>query len=404
MKQAPGPRVINAELGIDWASWDAPTHLAYSQRAMLDFWPTDIISPPDQPIPLPYAETMLELEALEFVEPGSDRLMNGEQLLQRRLFNDGLLIMHRGEVIHESYRNGLQPTDRHVNHSTTKSLTSVLLGFAISDGLVDPGAAITEYLPQLANTDWHRVAVQQALDMRTGLDYVEHYDDPDCVCWSYFRATGYYPPQSDTEPGYFAWLQKHMAQLATEPGSTFNYASPVTNAIGLVAESVYGRSVAELLEEKIFRHIGAESSAWMNLDPSGVAVTEGQLSLCLRDFARWASLFLYAGKNLAGEQVAPAAYFEDITTPHEGLRSAWQQGEYAVLFPEGYYRNQTYVLNAGSSQLAMLGIHGQFALLDLDEELLLVAYGSYPNQVDGIFVEAMQRLWAGLSYAVCKPR
>lgn len=394
-------RVINEALGIDWSNWDFPSHLAYSQRAMTAFWPTAVIAAPREAIPLEYAETALDLAGLHFTEPGTERTMSPEQLLDRRLYNDALLVMHRGQVIHESYRNGMLDVDRHVNHSTTKSLTTLLVGMAIGDGLVDPAAPITDYLEVFADLpDWRRVSVQYALDMRTGLRYEEHYEDPDCVCWRYFRAAGYYPPRADTHAGYVAWVRDEMGEADCQPGEKFVYSSPLTNALAMVASSVYGRSVAELLEQRIYQRIGAESDAWLNLDPSGVAVTEGQLSLRLRDFARWAGLFLDRGRNLAGEQVVPAAFIEDITTPRRELRAAWQSGDYAAMFPEGQYRNQTYVLDAACSQMAMLGIHGQFAFIDLERELLAVGYGSYPTQVDAILVEALLALWEGLRQAV----
>tara|TARA_R110001599_G_scaffold353462_1_gene592950 strand:- start:50747 stop:51970 length:1224 start_codon:yes stop_codon:yes gene_type:complete len=393
--QPPGDeRVINEALGIGWANWDFPAHLAYSQRAMTAVWPTAIIAAPPEPQPLCYAPAELDLSQLTLSEPGSDRSLTAQQILDRRLYNDALLVMHRGKVIHESYRNGMMATDHHVNHSTTKSLTTLLLGLAISEGLVDPAAPITEYLRPLADLpNWAKISVQQALDMRTGLNYEEHYEDPDCVCWSYFRATGYYPPLPETSPGYIAWVRKNMRDATGEPGERFAYASPITNALGLVTAAVFGKSVPELLEEKIYRHIGAERDAWLNLDPSGVAVTEGQLSLCLRDFARWAALFMNEGRNLAGEQVVPSAFIRDIVTPREELRSAWQRGDYADLFPAGQYRNQTYVIDAECSQIAMLGIHGQFCFIDLNRELMMVGYGSYPTQVDAILATTMQALW-----------
>ncbi len=392
-----GNRIINEELGINWANWDAPAHLAYSQRAMPDFWPTAIIEAPAQALPLKYAAVPMDLVQLEIREPGTQRILSADQLLNRRMYNDALLVMHRGEVVHESYRNGMIESDRHVNHSTTKSLTTLLVGLAIADGLVDPQAPIVDYLEEFRDLQaWRKISVQHALDMRTGLRYEEHYEDPDCICWSYFRATGYYPPTEETLPGYTPWVRQLMNESECAPGEKFVYSSPVTNALGLLAASVYGSTVAQLLEQKIFQKIGAESDAWLNLDPTGVAVTEGQLSLTLRDFARWASLFLYAGKNLNGEQVVPAAFIADITTPREELRTAWQRGEYAPLFPEGQYRNQTYVLNAACSQIAMLGIHGQFSFVDLERELLMVAYGSCPDQVGQIFVEAMMSFWQGI--------
>ncbi|MCB1847245.1 MAG: serine hydrolase [Halieaceae bacterium] len=394
-------RVINARLGIDWSNWDYPSHLAYSQRDMIAFWPTAVIAAPDRPQPLTCAGTSLELGRLQVPEPGTGRTLDASELLQRRLFNDALLVMHRGQVVHESYRNGMLDTDRHVNHSTTKSLTTLLIGLAIEDGLVDPAAPITDYLAELADLPaWRQVRVQHALDMRTGLAYEEHYEDPDCICWGYFRATGYYPPRTDTHPGYIAWVRDCMSEGDCPPGERFVYSSPVTNALGMVAASVYGKSVAQLLEEKIYQRIGAEADAWLNLDPSGVAVTEGQLSLRLRDFARWACLFLNDGRSLAGEQVVPSSFIRDIVIPREELRRAWRAGDYADMFPQGQYCNQTYVLDAPCSQLAMLGIHGQFCLIDLPNEIMMVGYGSYPTQVDAIMVESLLTLWGAVRSAL----
>jgi CubicO group peptidase (beta-lactamase class C family) len=396
-----GSRTINPALGIDWSNWDHPTHLAYSQRAMREFWPTAVMAPSARATPLKVAAQSLDLSRLNVGEPGTKRQMTLEQLVDRRMYNDALLIMHKGEVWHESYRNGMQETDLHVNHSTTKSLTTLLLALAVDDGLVDPLSPITAYIGELADLPaWRKISVQQALDMRTGLAYTEHYDDPDCLCWSYFRATGYYPPLEDTLPGYYAWIRRHMTELECDPGSKFNYASPITNALGLIAEAVYGDSVARLLEQKILRPLGAEREAWINLDPSGVAVTEGQLSLCLRDFARWAHLFLADGEALNGRRIVPASWFEDIVTPRQELRDAWRRGEYALMFPEGQYRNQTYVLDEACSQLAMLGIHGQFALIDRASDTLVVAYGSYPSQVDTIFVESLLLFWQAVRAAL----
>lgn len=392
-----GQRVINEALGINWSNWDAPSNLAYSQRDMPSFWPTAVIAPPERAVPLQYAKQPLDLEVLDISEPGSTRRLSAQQHLDRRMYNDALLVMHRGQVVHESYRNGMLETDLHVNHSTTKSLTTLLVGMAIDEGLVDPGAPVTDYLPEFRDlANWRKVSVQHALDMRTGLRYEEHYEDPDCICWSYFRATGYYPPKADTLPGYAAWIRAHMDQADCPPGERFVYSSPVTNALGLIAESVFDSTVAELLETRIFQRIGAESHAWLNLDPSGVAVTEGQLSLTLRDFARWASLFLYRGRNLSGEQVAPAAFIDDITVPRDELRAAWALGEYASIFPQGQYRNQTYVVNGPCTQIAMLGIHGQFCFADLERDLLMVGYGSYPVQVDQLLELSMQMFWDAL--------
>lgn len=59
-----------------------------------------------------------------------EKMITGEQFLKRRLFNDGLLVMHKGAVLHESYRNGLTTDDRHVLYSCTKSLCAMLVAMS----------------------------------------------------------------------------------------------------------------------------------------------------------------------------------------------------------------------------------------------------------------------------------
>ena len=44
----------------------------------------------------------------------------------------------------------------------------------------------------------------------------------------------------------------------------------------------------------------------------------------------------------------------------------------------------------------MLGIHGQFAFIDLERDLLMVGYGSYPDQVGSIMVAALLSFWEGV--------
>jgi hypothetical protein len=53
-------------------------------------------------------------------------------------------------------------------------------------------------------------------------------------------------------------------------------------------------------------------------------------------------------------------------------------------------------MNEECTQMAMLGIHGQFAMLDVERELLVVGYGSYPDQVGEVLMTAMLSLWSAL--------
>ncbi len=111
--------IIDAQLGIDRSNWDHPAHLALSQLHMDRMMPVVHLEPAT-PIVLPRAAQTLDVEALTFDDPLTGARMDGVTFLNRRLFNDALLVMHQGAVVHESYRNGMTAADHHVQHSTTK--------------------------------------------------------------------------------------------------------------------------------------------------------------------------------------------------------------------------------------------------------------------------------------------
>ena len=63
----------------------------------------------------------------------------------------GLIIIHDGTMIHESYGRGAGPGTQFTTFSLVKSFTSTLVGFAVGDGLIESvDDPLTTYLPDLA--------------------------------------------------------------------------------------------------------------------------------------------------------------------------------------------------------------------------------------------------------------
>jgi len=392
--------VISDELGIDQTNWDAPAHLAAGQLSMHRLFKTVALQPGTQTSPLSYSRQPLAIETMQFDDPlMPGRQISGEQLLNRRIFNDALLVMHRGEVVHESYRNGMTADDRHVIHSCTKSLCAMLVAIAMDEGKLDPSEEISHYVIEFQHRDeWTGVTLQHVLDMCAGIEYSEDYTDPEAHYWQYARAAGYYPPLlGETAIGAKAWVIANLNKRIHTPGSIFSYNSCLTIVIGMALESVYQRSLAELFETLLYRRIGAEHEAWFNTDPQGFPIVEGQLNLCLRDFARWASLMAHGGKNLSGEQVLPENFIAEVVTVNSDAQKAFHAGNRDHLFPQGQYKNQYWVLDPGQQQFSMLGIHGQFAWFDLERELMLVGVGSFPQQDGDLMMRALNTLWQGVT-------
>jgi hypothetical protein len=275
----------------------------------------------------------------------------------------------------------------------------MLVAIAVDEGKLDPAQDISYYLEELRQREeWQGVNLQHVLDMRAGIDYSENYTDPDAHYWRYARAAGYYPPlEGETAIGAKAWVIANLNKRSHTPGSTFAYNSCLTILIGMVLEHVYQSPLAELFETLLYRRIGAEKEAWFNTDPQGFPIVEGQLNLCLRDFARWAVLMANSGKNLRGEQVIPRDFVEEIITPDPAALRAYHLAERDRLHPHGQYKCQYWVLHPQQQQFTMLGIHGQFAWYDLRRELMMVGVGSFSQPDGDLMMRSLDTLWQGVA-------
>jgi CubicO group peptidase (beta-lactamase class C family) len=383
---------IDSKWGINNTNWDHPAYLALSQKRMNQMMPVTYLEPVNV-IPLTYAQTQLSLNTLVLTDPLTGNHMNSDDFLGRRLCNDALLVFHRGQVVHESYRNGMAATDHHVLHSTTKSLTAMLIGIALDEEMLSPLADIASYIPELKNIEaWSGVTVQHVMDMATGIQYEEEYTNPNSSYFAYARAVGYSPADISAKIGHKAWMLQNMIARENPPGHRFHYTSPLTNILGMIIEAIYQRPFVEVLEEKIYQRIGAHSQAWFNTDGFGIAIAEGQLSLTLQDFARWAMLMINKGKNLNGEQIIPYAFIEDTIAIRASSKQAFNKGITASVYPNGQYRNQFWIIEPELKQYAMLGIHGQTVWYDQNEELMIIGFGSAPDQISALFNESWLQL------------
>lgn len=390
------PEATREALGLNDSEWDRPHLLAWGQTSFSSRMPTAVIDPygPAQPLPM---ESRLDLAALRLHDSLLDRPIDITTFLERRLFNDALLVMSRGKVVHESYRNGLQPSDLHVVHSVSKSLTTMMVGIAVAEGRLDPAAPIALYVPALRPLSaWAPVTVQHVLDMATGIDCDEDYLNPNSMYWRYARAVGYAGGGEQAE-GALSFLVGNLTRTREAPGECFNYASYLTNLLPLALEHAYGRPALELYAERIYQHIGAQYRCEINVDSQHLPIVEGQVNLTLRDLARWASLFLNGGRSLTGASLLPGAWIEATIAPHPGRRAAFMKGGAAEVFPLGQYGNQCWVLEPLKRRFAFLGIHGQFVYFDLPAELMIVGMGSFPVQVAPLLRDGLNQLWSEIT-------
>jgi CubicO group peptidase (beta-lactamase class C family) len=82
----------------------------------------------------------------------------------------GIVIMRDGTLVSERYFNGDSATTLHDIRSATKSITSLLMGLVVQQGLVHSvDDSIALYLPNLPRDGKEKITIKDLLNMRSGL-------------------------------------------------------------------------------------------------------------------------------------------------------------------------------------------------------------------------------------------
>ena len=87
------------------------------------------------------------------------------------------LVLHKGEVVSEVYGPEVTAQTTLISWSMAKSITHALVGIAQMDGLLR--VENNNLFPDWANDERRNITLQQLLEMRSGLSWVEDYVDSD---------------------------------------------------------------------------------------------------------------------------------------------------------------------------------------------------------------------------------
>ena len=289
----------------------------------------------------------------------------------------GLVILHRGRIVHESYPGRFASRSaRFQLFSLTKSVTSLLVGIAHAEGdIPDLDGTVEAYLPELAGSAFAPVTIRQLLDMTSGVGGAEDWTDPDAIIHRYERAV--------MNGGSVFEVIRTAPRLAA-PGARFNYSTIDTHVLGWVLEAAVGEPLAEILGEKLWRPIGAESDAFYFLsraDPRS-ALGGGSLNATLRDLAR-VGLLVARGGSWEGRQVVPREWIEAC---RDGGRPGLGVGELDPEFYPAHYGYSRLWWRLGGEHRAItgLGVHGQFLVVDLDADVVIAATGAWDDADDDV--------------------
>lgn len=74
--------------------------------------------------------------------------MTWEQSLKAN-YTDGILVLHRGQVVYERYFGALTDQGQHIAMSVTKSFIGTLAAMLVEEGSIDPQAKVSHYVLEL---------------------------------------------------------------------------------------------------------------------------------------------------------------------------------------------------------------------------------------------------------------
>ena len=278
-----------------------------------------------------------------------------------------LLVIHDDAIVYEQYWHGNDRDSKATSMSVAKSFVSALVGFAIADGKIgsvsDP---VDRYVPELEESGYAGVPIEHVLQMSSGIDFSEVYDDLETDINTLFAGLA----QGVALKEYRAGLEWQGTS-----GAVYNYASIDTSVLAWVVENAVGMPVTQYLEARLWKPLGMESDALWCTDNYGTEIAFGFLNATARDYAKFGRLYLNRG-TWNGEQLLPASWVERSVTPGKpylALRDFYSAG-----WDIGY-QYQWWVPAGDDGEFTGIGVWGQYLYVNPAQGIVIVKHSVDPG-------------------------
>ncbi len=356
--------VFRKEIQLIYKAWTLfePSTIASHFRSMDRHFLTHKV------VPSPHA---LSLRVQHQKLPKTYTFEQEERDLQQFLdqtWTTGLLVVREDTIVHETYALGQKASDQAMAWSLSKSFIATLLGIAMDEGLFsDLNAPMAYYAPSLKATAYADIAIQDVLEMSSGIAFDEDYSNPisDINLLGYFMALGW--PMD---------LYMKTLKPETPPGESFRYMSPNTQALAMLLRDVTQKPIYQYFEQKLWHPMGAEHEAFWIRDRSGIDLALGGLNASLRDLAKLGLLYLHQGKLHDKQILSPSWIYASTHTQKSQLKprteprpSSWGYG-YHWWLP---------FANQDDDDYCAIGIYGEFIYVNPRHRIVIAKTSAYPD-------------------------
>ncbi len=261
---------------------------------------------------------------------------------------------HQYNYDHPNWHPYYNRTNLHSLQSVTKSITSILVGIAIDEGLLDIHDTTIMSLFSEYQLDFHDIiqapiSVEDLLTMRSGIKWNEEdYADSNNDCVKMELSTN--------------WIEYILnSQMDTVPGTEFVYNGGNTVLLGKILAYVTGMRIDQWAEKKLFQPLGIVDYYWKKT-PNGEIDTEGGLYLKPRDLAKIGLLMINEGQ-FANQQILSKEWVQKSIKP------------ISQVTPEvtcGYVWWGLETINEKVEVYAALGFGGQYLMIAPKYNMLIV--------------------------------
>jgi len=329
---------------------------------------------------VPTTETPLSEEALAAVTPDAgapkdqlarqiDDLFSGEGVGETR----AVVLMANGKLAAERYALGYDADTRFVSWSMAKTVTGVLIGMLVADGLLALDEPAPVPLWQRPGDPRAEITLRHLLQMRSGLRHTESGEPP-------YESSEVRMIFLDGRDDMARWAEEQP--LEAEPGKMFEYSSNTSVILADIAARALTASdqpdarrkaVADYLQQRLFGPLGMDSMV-PEFDASGTLIGGSLMHATARDWAKLGEFLRLKGRAPGGEQLVPQRWVEAMVTPSPAranygfqiwLNRKLPQGEEQPLFPD----------RAPPSLFSLIGHMGQYVIVSPQQRLTVVRLG-----------------------------
>ena len=279
-------------------------------------------------------------------------------------WSDGMIVLHKNEMVYENYWLGNNENKRHISWSVAKSFISALVGIAYEEGLIhsldDP---VTKYLNDFKETGYDGVTIKDILQMSSGVLFNEDYADYDSDINRFGRAVATGTSMRD--------FSKTLTR-EREPGTYMHYVSINTQVLGFLLQEVTNKSISQYLYDKIWNPLGMEDSAYFILDDVKDEFALGGLNATLRDYAKFGLLYLQNGR-WSDNQIISKQWIEDSHST-DGIHLV--PGERETSSNPWGYGYQWWVPGFPDTDYTASGVYNQYIYIDPLTEIVIAKTSS----------------------------